>query len=241
MRAGLAGSLGGLAAALALSATPSPAADWTASVAATSNYLVNGLTRSGNEAAVQAHVGWLGDSGWSAGVWASTVQRHPENGPRYELDLYIARAWRIGRDLNASARVSRYQSLGDSALFPYDYTELAASLSFREAVTVTIAASPDYSFYTSHGYAPEGTSITCELSMQRPVGRRLQLTAGLGHADLQGRYGARYWYWSAGGQLAWRRLDIGLSYVGTDGTAERLFGPALAGNTWIATASFELH
>jgi|HigsolmetaAR206D_1030411.scaffolds.fasta_scaffold01385_11 conserved hypothetical protein, proteobacterial len=226
-----------------LLAAPSLAADWTASVAATSNYLVNGLTRSGNEAAVQAHVGWIADSGWSAGVWASTVQRHPETGPRYELDLYLTRAWRIGRDLTASARVSRYQSLGDSALFPYDYTELAASLSFREAVTVTIAASPDYPFYTRYDYAPEGTSITCELSMQRPLGRRLQLSAGLGHADLQGgAYGAaRYWYWSAGGQLAWRRLEIGLSYVGTDGTAERLFGTALAGNTWIATASFELH
>src|SRR5687768_10940330 len=87
-----------LALAVVLLAPPIGAGELTGSLALSSDYLVHGLRRSAKEPALQAHVGWLGERGWSTGVWASTVELHPGSGPRQELDFYLATQTQLSRD-----------------------------------------------------------------------------------------------------------------------------------------------
>lgn len=230
-----------LACSAALVANPAPAGDWDLSVAVSSNYLVHGRTRSSNEPALQGHLGTSSDRGWSVGVWASSVKLHPGPGPREEIDLYIAKDWQLARDWRVGSQLTRYEFRGDAPYLSYDYTELAASISFRDAVSASVALAPDYSAYSSSlGLARRRVLMTWELSGRHAVNRQLQLTAGIGRADLEDLFGAAYWYWSGGGELAWRRFSLGVSYIGADDTARRLFGSPQAGNTWVGTVAYRV-
>jgi uncharacterized protein (TIGR02001 family) len=224
-----------------LPAWPAGAGELTGSLALSSDYIVHGLRRSAGEPALQAHLGWLGDRGWSAGIWASTIELHPGTGPRRELDFYIAAQAQLSRDWRLSGRLTHYEFHKDSYFLSYDYTELAGTASFRDALFFSIAAVPNYSFYSiTRGAARDRLALTYELSARHPLSRQLQLTAGLGRADLRDLFGTSYWYWSGGAELAWKRLSLGVSYVGTDSSADRLFGHDLTGNTWVATAALRL-
>jgi uncharacterized protein (TIGR02001 family) len=230
--------------ALALSASaisqPAAGGDWTSSLALTSDYLVHGLRRSADEPAAQAHLGFVGERGWSTGVWASTVNLHPGRGPRQELDFYAAAYAQLSRDWRLTSQLTHYEFLNDSRFLSYDYTEIAATASFRDVLSATIALAPRYSFYSNGIAARNRMAVNYEISGSWPLTRNVQLTAGLGHADLQNLFQASHWYWSGGAELAWKRMRLGVSYVGTDSSAERLFGPKLAANTWVATLAYRL-
>jgi uncharacterized protein (TIGR02001 family) len=223
--------------ATAVASGPALAGEWHASVAATSNYVVHGLTRSANEPAIQANVGWTNDRNWSAGIWTSTVELLPYEGPSQELDFYIARAWQPTRDWRFSGRLTRYEFPGDPGAFSYDYTELAASASFREYASFSVSAIPDYSMHARERLAVEETAMTYELAGQLPLSPHVRLTAGIGRSDVDP---LSYWYWSGGAEAAWRRVSLGISYLGADNTAERLFGSRWVGNVWVATLAFRV-
>jgi uncharacterized protein (TIGR02001 family) len=224
----------------ALLGDPASAGDWDLSVALSSNYLVHGLTRSSNEPAVQGHLGLTGDQSWSVGVWASTVNLHPGPGPDEELDFYVAKHWQLSRDWRVAGQLTHYEFREDSQFLSYDYSELSASVSFRDALALSLAVAPDYSAYTSRGVARDRAFITSELSGQHAVTRHLRLTAGVGYADLDDLFGTSYWYWSAGAELAWRRISLGVAYVGADAGAERLFGTQRAADTWVTTLAYRI-
>jgi uncharacterized protein (TIGR02001 family) len=229
-----------LAIATSSAGTSATASDWHASVGVASNYLMRGLTRSSNGPAIQAHLGWTSDTRWSAGVWASTVEYRRAASPHQEFDFYVARAWQPARDWRLSAQLTRYESQGDSGLLPYDYTEVRAAVAFRDALSVSLALTPDYSFYSSRGLARDRMATISELTGQLPVSRNVRLTAGIGHSALEHPFGRSYWFWSAGTDMSWRRLSLAVSYVGADGTAERLFGNHAVGNDWVATLALRV-
>ncbi|MCI0434427.1 MAG: hypothetical protein L0271_12430, partial [Gemmatimonadetes bacterium] len=102
------------------------------------------------------------------------------------------------------------------------------------------ALAPDYAAFSTQGLASDRTLLTWELSGHRPVTRHLRITGGVGHADLEDLFGTSYWYWSGGGELTWQHLSIGVSYIGADHTAGRLFGPQQVGNTWVATVAYRI-
>jgi uncharacterized protein (TIGR02001 family) len=232
-------AMGALALGACLISQSTTAGEWTSSIALTSDYRFHGLQRSAGDPAAQAHLGFIGDRGWSAGAWASTVHLHPGPGPREELDFYAAAYLQLSRDWRIAGQLTHYEFLNDADL-SYDYTEIAATASFRDALSATVAAIPQYSFY-SNGYAArDRMALNYEVSGRRPLSRNLQVTAGIGYSDLHDLFGASHWYWSTGAQVDSRRLSLGLSYIGTDSTAKQLFGPELAGNAWVATLAYRV-
>jgi uncharacterized protein (TIGR02001 family) len=212
------------------------AGEWTGSLALTSDYRVHGLQRSAGAPAAQAHLGFIGERGWSAGAWASTMELHTSSGPSQELDFYAAAYSQLSRDWRIAGLLTHYEFLNDS----YDYTEIAATASFRDALSVTVAAAPQYSFYGNGYAARDRTAVNYEVSGRHSLSRHVQLTAGIGYSDLQDLFSASHWYWSGGAELGLRHLSLGLSYIGTDSTAKSLFGPKLAGNALIATLAYRL-
>jgi uncharacterized protein (TIGR02001 family) len=214
------------------------AAEWNANLAMASDYIVRGLTRSLNGAAVQGNIGVQGEKHWAAGVWASSVELHKGAGRHAELDYYLSGELALSRDWRLGGQATRYEFSGDSA-FSYDYTDLALSLSFQDTVTATLAWSPDYSYSPRGGRVADATMMTYELSARHPVSRHVQLAGGVGRVDLGSR-GYVYDFWSGGAEVSWERLSLSLSYVNSDAQAKRLFRDLAAQDAWVATISFRI-
>src|SRR5262245_64391036 len=80
----------------------------------------------------------------------------------------------------------------------YDYTELRATLAFRDFIELSAGYSPDYSTYSSRGIAESETALGYEAAAHFPATRYLTLSAGAGYRNLESLIGSSYWYWSAG-------------------------------------------
>ena len=217
------------------------AAEWNANVAVASDYIVRGLTRSLEAAAVQGSVGLQGEQHWAAGVWASSVELYDGAGRHAEVDYYLSGELPLSRDWRLSGQATRYEFTGESASFSYDYTEFAVSLTYYDTITASVAWSPDYSYtYYARSLVSDATTVSYELSARHPISRHVQLVAGIGRMDL-GAPGRAYDFWSGGAEVSWQRLGLSLSYVSSDGDAKRLFQGLAARDAWVATVSFRIH
>lgn len=215
------------------------AAEWNANVALASDYIVRGLTRSLASPAIQGSIGIQGDKHWAAGIWASSVELYDGAGRHAEVDYYLAGELPLSRDWRLNGQVTRYEFNGETTIFPYDYTEVAGSLSFQDTITATVAWSPDYSYYTRLGPVAGERLMSYELSGRYPINRYMQLMAGAGHTDFDSP-GRAYNYWSGGGEATWDRFSLSVSYISSDSDARRLFQDVAAQNTWVATFSFRI-
>ncbi|MEP7244647.1 MAG: TorF family putative porin [Gammaproteobacteria bacterium] len=242
-----AASLTVVALAFALSAIPvhaaAPAVDLSQfhlDLAVTSDYVVQGVTRSQGDPSLQGQLGWMNDAGWMAGAWLATINLNPGHGPTWELDPYVAKRWVLGRDWSARMDLTRYVLRPSLRNIDYDYTDVRAALSFRDVVDMAIGWSPDYSGYSGVGVARRQTMITYEASGHLPASRWLAFNAGIGRRDLQDAFGRSYWYWSAGAEAAVERWSLGVSYIGTSRTASDLFGSEYAGDRVVATIALKV-
>ncbi|HPE80269.1 MAG TPA: TorF family putative porin [Gammaproteobacteria bacterium] len=109
--------------ALALSvlvAAGSAAAEFSANIGATSNYVWRGVTQTGEDAAISGGLDYAHDSGFYAGTWASNVAGGEE------VDLYAGfsgEASSLGYDVGVIYYA--YPSFNDA-----DFTEIYGSLTF---------------------------------------------------------------------------------------------------------------
>jgi len=208
-------------------------------LALTSDHVVHGVTRSQGEPAAQAHLGLSRDSGWLVGAWLSTVDFGFAE-PRYEIDPYIGKRWLVGRDWSVRADLTRYLFRPQPQWRDYDYTELRGSVAFRDVLEMAVSWAPDYSGHSWLGPAYDRRMLTYEASARFPTRRWLTLTAGAGRRDLQDAFDASYWYWSAGTEAATERVSFALTYIGTSGKAQDLYGRDDAGDRVVATLAFRV-
>jgi len=208
-------------------------------VAASSDYVVYGITRSHARPIGQAQLAWTTESGWTAGTWISSLGFEGE-GPRFEIDPYIGKRWVLARDWSLRMDLSRYLFRPANGWVSYDYTELRSAASYRDMLELAVAYSPDYSVHSSRGLARDQAALVYEASARFPATRWLSLNAGAGHRDLRSAFGTGYWYWSAGAETAFHRLSFALTYIGTSATARYLYGSEYAGDRLVATAALRL-
>ena len=97
------------------------AAEFSANVGVTSNYVFRGVSLSGDDAAVSGGLDYAHDSGFYAGIWASSM-----GGAGEEVDLYAGFGGSAG-DLSYDVNVFYYWYPSASSS---NYTELGASLSY---------------------------------------------------------------------------------------------------------------
>jgi len=212
-----------------------------AAVGAVTDYVVHGVTRSRSDAAIQGTVSMSGSRGTAVGAWASTVNLNPGPGANAECAPFVSQRVRINIDIALDAKVSRYVYPDDPSQLDYDYTEMRAALTYRDSLELGVAYSPDWSMYTRYGPTKNRRAIWTELSFAYPIDPVFSLTGGLGYADLSDHDRPDYTYFSAGMQWRWERLLVGLTYVGTDNDAKRLFTSDNAGDRVVGSVIWVIH
>jgi uncharacterized protein (TIGR02001 family) len=230
-----------LAAASVLNSPVVDAADgltWGGSLSLTSDYVYRGLSQTEGRPTLQGGVHVHNESGWSAGLWASSVNRGAAPGADTELDLQLSKAWSLNQDWSLLLNANHYFYPDDNRAQPYEYDELAASLSYQNRLTATVSWSPNTSRFSRDVFVKNRTARSYELTVLQPVTPAWSLFGGVGHYDLKDLFDTGYWYWSVGASYCVGKLQVDLSNIDTDHTAKRLFDYEVSKRQWIAALSW---
>lgn len=195
----------GCVAALA-AATPVAVAEVSGHVALTSEYIYRGLSWSSGNPALQAGLDYEHDTGFFAGVWASTVDLSNPTGRRdVELDYYAG--WHFASDSPFSASVSlmHYTYPDNSGAFDYDYTEALVTAAWTDSYSLELG-------YTEDLYGFDVSGRHAELRGSWPLPNAWVVSAGLGHKDADVLAASSYRYWDVGASARYSRLTIDLRW-----------------------------
>lgn len=233
--------LAALALLVAMLAPAAQAQRYSASVAAASDYVLHGVSRSRGGAVIQADLAVQVGNRWAIGASASTLNLNPGRGPTRELGLWIGGGRTLGRDWSLAGSLYTWRFAAQIPGLPYDYEELRLELGWRERLRLGLAISPDYSVGTRVGVAYEATSLDLSLGLQQPLSRAWSLTAGVGHFEVGGGLDRGYLYWSSSLLYTGPRVSASLGYVGSQDATRIMFGSRSTGDRVVASVSLRLH
>lgn len=221
---------------LAIHASRCAAADpWGGSLGATADYIVRGISRTDDRAAVQGDLHYLHASGFVAGVFVSNSQFDADDRRDVEFDAYVGFTWTKGDDWSGKILASHYTYPWNPDGSGYDYDEFNVTLAFQEWLSASVVYSPN-----AWRHAPSGALIgvsneAAELNAQRPLWGRLSATGGVGYSHLAGPNPRGYGYWSIGAAYDIAQTTIVLSHENTTAAAKALFYNAAVGARWTGT------
>ena len=240
-----------LALALLFATAPAAAQDYdtgvpsavevSASATAVTDYRFRGLSRTGEDPAVQGRVAVRHESGLSASLFASTLAGSDGGGSvagarDVELQLGAAYARRVASGLTAEAGATYYLYPGNRRGRATDFVEPYAALSYDLGPLRARASAA----YAPSAQAALGDRDNLYLAGDLTAGvptTPVTLTAHLGRANGGiGRVagvGGDYWDWSVGAEAVAGPFVIGARYVDTD-VRPRLAEPAGADATALA-------
>ena len=201
----------------------SAAESWGGTFAATSDYLVRGISRSNHGVALQADLHVATDTGVISGIFASSAKFDSESHRSAELSAFIGYAWQPTTRWRAKVLASYYGYAWDNAGSQYNYAELGFEAAFDDWLDVGLVYSPDAPRYVQGIGLTGVTAESAELTARTPWSHRVAATAGVGYSRLTGPDGGGYVYWSAGGVLDLAPWSMSLTYVNTTAEAEYLF------------------
>jgi uncharacterized protein (TIGR02001 family) len=208
---------------------------WGGSFDITSDYMVRGISRSNDQAALQLDVHYLNTSGFMAGLFASNTQIDPDASRDVELDAFVGYQWTGGGDWRGKILASHYAYPWNQAGSGYDYDELDVDLAFQDWLGASLVYSPNAVRFLPYRGLIGVTSESAEVNLQRPVIGKLYASAGVGYSRYEGPDPGDYAYWSVGAAYTLAPFSLVLSYVDTTTGAKSLFYNAAAGGRWIGT------
>lgn len=185
--------------------------DTSSNIALVSDYRGRGISFSDQSAALQGGFDVAEESGWSAGLWGSTLA--PDFDADLEIDVYAARSFTFG---------STEVALGATAyIFPgadgWDFGDLQASAS-RAIGPIDATVAINYA-WEQEGLGDQD-DVYVEMQVATPVGRfaGMPLTVGASVGYEEGAFAVEDakldWSLSLTGELG--GVELGLSYVDTD-------------------------
>jgi uncharacterized protein (TIGR02001 family) len=208
---------------------------WGGSIDLTSDYLVRGISRSDDHAALQLDLHYVSSAGFVAGVFASSTQIDPGARRDAELSAFVGYLWSDGKDWQAKILAADYRYPWNQAGSLYDYDEIDLQVAYQQWIQVALAVYPDVRRYAYGAGAARVMAESAELNLQRPLIGKLSATAGVGYYESNGGDGAGYGYWSVGAAYDYAAISIGLSYVRASESANSLFYNAAVGGRWTGT------
>ena len=224
-----------LSAGMAIGAPLCAASDlWGGSIGVTNDYMVRGISRSDERAALQLDLHYLNDSGFVAGLFASNTQIDPGEPRDVELDAFVGFAWTANQDWRGKVLVSHYAYPWNRAGSEYDYDELDVDANFQDWLNLTFVYSPNAVLFVPGRGLIGVASESAEVNLQRPLWRKLSATAGVGYSFYGGPNATGYVYWSAGAAYDLAPAYLSLSYVDTSAGAKTLFYNDASTGRWIA-------
>lgn len=221
-----------------IGATPSIAADsWGGSIDLTSDYLVRGISRTDDQAALQLDLHYAHSSGFMAGLFASNSRMDRAEPRDVELSGFLGWGWNISPDWHTKVTVSHYAYPWNRRGSGYDYDEVDVDVGYQAWLHVNLEYSPNSPRFIPKPYADlvGETQKSAEINLQRQIWRKLSLIGGIGYSFLDGAQSEGYTYWSAGAAYDFRSVSLVLSYVDTSEAAKALFSKEAASNRWTGT------
>jgi uncharacterized protein (TIGR02001 family) len=194
---------------------PASGCEFSSNLALVSDYRGRGVTYSGGAAAIQGGIDLAGASGWSGGLWASSVD--PDWEADLEVDIYAAKSFDIG---------SAELSLGATAyVFPgvedWDFGEAQASVAFAAGpMDATLAL--NYAWEQDN--LGDEDNLYVALNGATPIGRLggIPITAGASIGYEEGPFAIEEsktdWSLSVTAEVS--SFEFSVSYVDTDLGAE---------------------
>lgn len=227
----------GLALAALMLALPAAAQaqGWGGSLGLGSDYVYRGLTRNDNQLAAQADLHYYDRSGWFAGLWAANAKRNPFASTSLELDPYLGYQWPLAQDWSARVSGVHHDYLWSNSERHYNYDEVSGTLAYANRAFATVAFSPDTSIESRDQLVSGRATLSYDLAVHQPLPHAFSLNAGVGYYDLRWAIDTGYLYWNAGLGYDLGRVQLDLSYIGTDSTARHTFYDGVAVNRLVAT------
>ncbi len=214
---------------LAVQAQEEDSAGFNWNAAATSEYMFRGISQTDDHPAIQAGAGYSWSNGLYVGGWASNVDfGAADQETDAEIDTFVGWNGDLGAT-NLDVQLVRYNYVGEPSNVDYAYNELIGKLTFAENYSATLG-------YTNDFLNTSTDSIYAGLGGNWDVGAGVNLTAGVGYTTVEGPEDG-YLDYSVGANRDFGPVNIGLNYVGTDGTAEDLFGKDNAEDKVVLTFS----
>jgi uncharacterized protein (TIGR02001 family) len=218
--------------------TQTRAADgWGGSLELASDYLVRGISRTNNNAALQLDIHYSNPNGFVAGAFASNTQIDRSQPKDVELSGFAGFAWNLDEAWRARVLASLYVYPWNRMGSHYDYDELDLDVSYQGWLHFDVGYSPNSPRFLAFPY-PELIGVTeksAEVSAQRQILGKLSLTAGVGYSFLDGPQSGGYLYWSGGAAYDFQSLTLAVAYVSTSDRAKALFYNAAATGQWTGT------
>ena len=210
---------------------------WGGSLDLTSDYLVRGISRTDDQPALQLDLHYLHSSGFQAGFFASNTRIDGGEPRDVELSGFLGWGWNFSPDWHAKVMVSHYSYPWNRRGSSYNYDELDVDVAYQGWLHLNLEYSPNSPRFIPTPYAVliGETQKSAEISVQRPIWRKLSLTAGIGYSFLDGAESQGYTYWSAGAAYDIGAVSLVLAYVNTSDAAKTLFPNAAASNRWTGT------
>jgi len=208
---------------------------WGESLAATSDYLVRGISRSNQHAALQADLHVAAENGFIGGVFASSIQFDSGDSRSAELSAFAGFAPRQTGPWRTRVLASYYGYLWNDSGSQYNYAELTFEAAYDNWLGFSVVYSPDAPRYLPWRGLTGVNSTSAEVDLRTPTRRHLAAAAGAGYSELGGPRGRGYAYWSVGGVADFSPCSISLFFVDTDANAKKLFYSAAAHDQWTAT------
>jgi uncharacterized protein (TIGR02001 family) len=208
---------------------------WGGSLALTSDYLVRGISRSNDHAALQMDLHFATDSGLVTGLFVSNTRIDPDQPRDVELDGFVGFVWSAATDWRGVVRATYYSYPWNRAGSTYNYGEFEVNVVYRDSLELTVTYSPDAPRYLPYrGFV--GVSLSAvELNLQHPIYKNLSGIAGVGYSYIVGPTGGGYEYGSAGVVYDFHQVAVTVSYVDTSNSAKSLFYIEKPASHWDAS------
>ncbi|MBN8483127.1 MAG: hypothetical protein J0L88_16185 [Xanthomonadales bacterium] len=172
-----------LVAVCAAAAASASADDWSGTLGYASDDIVHGRSLSGGEPV------WFGGAYRDAGDWGAgahaTVTHRAEASRHVQLGLGVDRRWRFGTLWSAQLGIMHYESPFDDHASDRRYNEATARIGFRGRAWLAVAHAPDLPAFDAGSGWLRGQATYTEAGLRQPLGQRLALEFGVGHADVR--------------------------------------------------------
>lgn len=184
--------------------------DFSATASIKSDYRFRGVSKTGNDFAVQGSVDYFSDSGFYTGVWASNISDY--RGADIETNLYAGFNKEIDGLIYDAGITAYVYPGGDNTNYIETYGSVGIDLglltsSFGVAYTFSndnLGQDDIYLFTEARAVIPD-TPFSVDLH--------------LGYED--GAFGNNKWDWKIGGNFAVDRFELGIAYVDTNQAGQR--------------------
>jgi uncharacterized protein (TIGR02001 family) len=194
----------GIAALVMMASAAAAHAEFTGTLAATTDYNWRGITQTAQDPALQGSLDFSTDMGFHGGAWASNVD-FGGGDPNVEIDLYAG--WGGGETFPYDLGIVYYTYPGKS---DFNYSEIYGSLGWE-----WISAKISYA-WSFGGYAGQD-AFYYEGNIDYPLPADFSLLGHFGYSDgdgIEAAYGkANYSDWSVGVGYTWNHFDFSVKWA----------------------------